>query len=30
MNRNSDILIPKAARFQYLKCTNKNVSYIDP
>lgn len=30
MNRNSDILIPKAARFEYLKSTNKNVSYIDP
>jgi hypothetical protein len=30
MNRNSDILIPKASRFLDNKANNPNISYIDP
>ena len=30
MNHNNDIFIPKATRFQIIKTSNQNISYIDP
>jgi hypothetical protein len=30
MNTNSDVLIPKAARFEAVKNINHKISYIDP